>query len=219
MTIHRAKGLEFEIVCVADLGRGPWSFAPLIRVGRDGRLGLRLSRPGTERPWATLAHDEIGEQQKAAGVAEERRLFYVAMTRARERLILSGRPSSTATRGRTARGRRSGGSAPAVVPDIRARVDQGSGVADGVRFSFVTEDVEEKPFRRSEGIAPALVDVGELEPPRPSQARPDPGVRSLSYTSLATYQRCGYRFYVERVLGVPGPRSRRAAGAPPVVER
>jgi ATP-dependent exoDNAse (exonuclease V) beta subunit len=29
-------------------------------------------------------------------------------------------------------------------------------------------------------------------------------VTSLSYTSLAAYQRCGYRFYAERVLGLPG---------------
>ena len=213
MTIHRAKGLEFEIVCVADLGRARWSFAPLIRVGRDGRLGLRLSRPGTERPWATLAHDEIGEQQKAAGIAEERRLFYVAMTRARERLILSGAAKLDSDSWTNGSGAPIGWLAPAVVPDIRAQVDQGSGVADGVRFSFVTEDAGEKPFRRSEGIAPALVDVDELESPDPSQARPGPGVRSLSYTSLATYQRCGYRFYVERVLGVPGPRESTGGGA------
>ena len=47
MTIHRAKGLEFEIVCVADLGRGPRWRAELMRVGRDGRFGLRLAQPGT----------------------------------------------------------------------------------------------------------------------------------------------------------------------------
>ena len=212
MTIHRAKGLEFEIVCVADLGRGPWSFAPLIRVGRDGRLGLRLSRPGTGRPWVTLAHDEIGDQQKAAGVAEERRLFYVAMTRARERLILSGAAKLDSDSWTNGSGAPIGWLAPAVVPDIRARVDQGSGVADGVRFSFVTEDAEERPSRPAEGIASAPVDVGEPEPPRSSQARPGPRIRSLSYTSLATYQRCGYRFYVERVLGVPGARETTGRG-------
>ena len=46
MTIHRAKGLEFPIVCVADLGRGPMRVAPLMRIGRDGRFGLRLAEPG-----------------------------------------------------------------------------------------------------------------------------------------------------------------------------
>ncbi len=49
MTIHRAKGLEFEVVCVADTGRGPRYRAPLMRIGRDGRFGLRLNEPGTGR--------------------------------------------------------------------------------------------------------------------------------------------------------------------------
>ena len=45
----------------------------------------------------------------------------------------------------------------------------------------------------AEAVAPA--------PPLPPSAPP---VGALSYTSLAAYQRCGYRFYVERVLGLPG---------------
>jgi ATP-dependent exoDNAse (exonuclease V) beta subunit len=218
MTIHRAKGLEFRIVCVADLGRAPWSFAPLIRVGRDGRLGLRLSRPGTERPWVTLAHDEIGEQQKAAGVAEERRLFYVAMTRAQERLILSGAAKLDSDSWANGSGAPIGWLAPAVVPDIRARVDEASGVADGVRFGFVTEHAEERRERAPHAPAtppqrarqPSPADVDDFKPPHAAQSHPL--VRSLSYTSLATYQRCGYRFYVERVLGVPGPPGRAGEG-------
>ncbi len=44
MTIHRSKGLEFGVVCVADLGRGPVHRPDLIRISRDGtRLGLRLA--------------------------------------------------------------------------------------------------------------------------------------------------------------------------------
>ena len=133
MTIHRAKGLEFEIVCVADLGRGPWFSAPLIRVGRDGRLGLRLSRPGTERAWSTPLHEQISDQQKQADAAEERRLFYVAMTRARERLILSGAARLESDSWCGGSGAPIGWIAPAIVPDLAARVDDGSGVADGVQ--------------------------------------------------------------------------------------
>lgn len=45
-----------------------------------------------------------------------------------------------------------------------------------------------------------------MEPPPPLPSpKLAPPLTSLSYTSLAAYQRCGYRFYVERVLGVPGP--------------
>ncbi|HWD63805.1 MAG TPA: UvrD-helicase domain-containing protein, partial [Solirubrobacteraceae bacterium] len=90
MTIHRAKGLEFPVVCVADLGRGPIYRHDLIRIGRDGeRLGLRLARPGTAARVQALDYGTLGDEAAAAAEAEERRLFYVAMTRARERLILS----------------------------------------------------------------------------------------------------------------------------------
>ena len=40
-------------------------------------------------------------------------------------------------------------------------------------------------------------------PPEPAPSPPPRVPSRLSYTSLAAYQRCGYRFYVERVLGVP----------------
>ena len=40
-------------------------------------------------------------------------------------------------------------------------------------------------------------------PPPPPPAAPAPPVSSLSYSSLGEYRRCGYRFYVERVLGLP----------------
>ena len=90
MTIHRAKGLEFDVVCVADLGRGPRWRAEVMRVGRDGRFGMRLAEPGTGRRESALDYKALGDERFAAEAREERRLFYVAMTRARERLILSG---------------------------------------------------------------------------------------------------------------------------------
>ncbi|HEY1592996.1 MAG TPA: UvrD-helicase domain-containing protein [Solirubrobacteraceae bacterium] len=212
MTIHRAKGLEFEIVCVADLGRGPWGFSPLIRVGRDGRLGLRLSRPGTERPFSTLAHAEIGEQAKAAAADEERRLFYVAMTRARERLILSGAANLAGSWGNGS-GAPIGWLGPALVPGLVDRVEEGSGVADGVRFTFVV-DAEDRPQALSVERAPRpAVGVDDLEHPHGAQARPRSRVGSLSYSSLATYHRCGYRFYAERVLALPGTPVEGAGGS------
>jgi ATP-dependent exoDNAse (exonuclease V) beta subunit len=210
MTIHRAKGLEFEIVCVGDLGRGPWWFTPLIRLGRDGRLGLRLARPGSERPWSTPVHDQIGDEQKAAAVAEERRLFYVAMTRSRERLILSGaaKLDGSWTNGS---GAPIGWLGPALVSDLAARVEEASGVSEGVRFTFVTEEAQHRPPPRGRAApAPAPAIDGLMLPP---VARPRPReVRSLSYSSLTTYLRCGYRFYVERVLGVPGAPERGEGG-------
>ncbi|MEH0575890.1 MULTISPECIES: ATP-dependent DNA helicase [Streptomyces] len=75
MTAHRAKGLEWSLVVVAGVQEGLWpdlrrrgSLLEADRIGRDG-----LAEPLT--PGALLA--------------EERRLFYVAATRARERLVVT----------------------------------------------------------------------------------------------------------------------------------
>ncbi|MEU7634779.1 UvrD-helicase domain-containing protein [Streptomyces sp. NPDC039016] len=75
MTAHRAKGLEWRFVVVAGVQEGLWpdlrrrgSLLEADRIGRDG-----LAEPLT--PGALLA--------------EERRLFYVAATRARERLVVT----------------------------------------------------------------------------------------------------------------------------------
>ena len=46
MTIHRAKGLEFPVVCVADLGRQGGGRTERLLLGADGSVGLRLSTPG-----------------------------------------------------------------------------------------------------------------------------------------------------------------------------
>ena len=43
MTIHRAKGLEFPVVCVADLGRPGARGRERLLVAPDGRAGLQLA--------------------------------------------------------------------------------------------------------------------------------------------------------------------------------
>lgn len=92
MTVHKAKGLEFPIVYAADLGRGTKSrdydtvvhhkrvgFAAKI-VGKDGEYAV----PAMHRGIAALRADEE--------LAEEARILYVAMTRAKDHLFLCGAP-------------------------------------------------------------------------------------------------------------------------------
>jgi ATP-dependent exoDNAse (exonuclease V) beta subunit len=88
MTIHAAKGLEFGTVVVADLGRHNQSRLPDLLV--DGsRVGLRLVRMGESNADA-LDYPALKAEAQAAALAEERRVLHVAVTRAEERLILSG---------------------------------------------------------------------------------------------------------------------------------
>ncbi len=200
MTIHRAKGLEFDVVCVADLGRGPRWRAEVVRLGRDGRVGLRLAEPGTGRRESALDYRTLGEERQAAEAREERRLFYVATTRARERLILSGAAKLEVWPELEGNG---GGGGPIawIGPALAAR--------DDVEVAFVQpEDLSEPEVRiedhRGEPheAEPAVTAPAPLPPSAPA-----PPVAALSYSSLAEYKRCGYRFYAERVLRLPpGPR-------------
>ncbi|HKH79520.1 MAG TPA: ATP-dependent helicase [Solirubrobacteraceae bacterium] len=96
MSVHAAKGLEFDVVCVADLGRAPSMGMPDLLVVGDaasaggGRIGVRLI--GLEDPESrpALEYAQLARERREAQAREEDRIMYVAMTRARERLLLSG---------------------------------------------------------------------------------------------------------------------------------
>ncbi len=89
MSVHAAKGLEFDVVCVADLGRAPSAGVPDLLVEGD-RVGVRLLELADPEPRPALDYAELAEERREAQAREEDRIVYVAMTRARERLLLSG---------------------------------------------------------------------------------------------------------------------------------
>jgi ATP-dependent helicase/nuclease subunit A len=238
MTIHRSKGLEFPVVCVADIGRQVMPRpGALIRVGRDGQtLGLRLKRPGDAQRVNVLAYEELKLEEREREAQEERRLFYVAMTRAKERLIVSGaaRLDNWEQANRLAP---VGWIGRAFVPDIATRAaaaavrdalaaGDGATAGHGVPEPFVTDlgvlvrFLGSGPIAAPAGPGPSpgpleLAGAGAVWPERTErvpgevstgppggrEAKAAPG--SLSYTALATYEQCGYRFYVQRVLGLP----------------
>jgi ATP-dependent helicase/nuclease subunit A len=89
MSVHAAKGLEFDVVCIADLGRAPSVGVPDLLVEGD-RVGVRLLELTDPEPRPALEYAQLADERRAAQAQEEDRIVYVAMTRARERLLLSG---------------------------------------------------------------------------------------------------------------------------------
>jgi ATP-dependent helicase/nuclease subunit A len=83
MTVHASKGLEFPVVFVVGLARGTGSTGQPVRVVSDDGGGSPAASVGTLR-------FEADEEEKRRDREETKRLLYVALTRARDRLYLSG---------------------------------------------------------------------------------------------------------------------------------
>lgn len=90
MTIHKSKGLEFPLVIVADASRqaSGGETLPLLCDPKHG-AGARYKSPDGKFA-ESAAYDRLRKQVKAREDAEQRRLLYVAMTRAQDHLIISG---------------------------------------------------------------------------------------------------------------------------------
>jgi ATP-dependent helicase/nuclease subunit A len=103
MTVHASKGLEFPIVFVVNIGRGTGGFRAPIRVAADagGEPSVAIADYQSEADEDALAKDR----------EESKRLLYVALTRARDRLYLS----ATVENGKIRMGR---GSLGEVLPDF-----------------------------------------------------------------------------------------------------
>ncbi|MDD6788856.1 MAG: helicase-exonuclease AddAB subunit AddA [Lachnospira sp.] len=98
MTIHKSKGLEFPVVFVAEMGKdyksGPENSK--VAASRDGGLILKPLDEARRACADGLLWNAAKQQSEAEDKSEEMRLLYVAMTRAREKLILVGSVKRTA---------------------------------------------------------------------------------------------------------------------------
>jgi ATP-dependent helicase/nuclease subunit A len=220
LTIHGAKGLEFKVVVVADAGRSRPPVSDILALS-DGRFGFKVAHPATGTRVSTASYQDVKEHRERAERSERLRLYYVAMTRAMERLIVSGSIGAPGEAGEeTPIGwvlnrlaledeARSGSSNGPVEVERGAatvvlRVDRGqrdpTPVADAVPEQTATETGQLALFEGS----------GEALPARAPRLReltvvPDPPlhrVTRLSYSALSLFERCSYRYYAERVAGM-----------------
>jgi ATP-dependent exoDNAse (exonuclease V) beta subunit len=250
MSIHAAKGLEFGVVCIPDLGRAPNLRAPDLLVDRrgadtdtDARVGLKLLCLDGSESADALDFELLRDERRLAEAEEEDRILYVAMTRARERLLLSAAADFENWPADTLTAPSIGWLAPALVEDLPDLLNGGEGTSvarvpgtDAYVRCWVGATIRATTAQREHQIA-------EPSPPREPRAGPDSGAgalaaeqlslpgmhdtppvlppalhhrRTLSYSSLTKFERCGYRYYLEEVLGLPETRPPR--GGPDMSE-
>lgn len=92
MSIHRSKGLEFPVVFLCDMNRQFNKKDSRAAVLVHPKLGLGPKRYDLTRgvQYPTFARTAIAQTLDTETLSEEMRLLYVAMTRAKDRLILTG---------------------------------------------------------------------------------------------------------------------------------
>lgn len=91
MSIHKSKGLEFPVVLLTCLSKSFNQESAKAQVLCDKELGLGLTCVDTENRvrYPSIAKKAIAAKIIADGISEEMRVLYVAMTRARDRLIMT----------------------------------------------------------------------------------------------------------------------------------
>jgi ATP-dependent helicase/nuclease subunit A len=88
MTTHGAKGLEYPIVALANLGTRPKLDSEPVPREEESFLHFRVGTESGYGHFPTPRYKEVWEAEKAHFVAEKLRLLYVAATRARDHLLI-----------------------------------------------------------------------------------------------------------------------------------
>lgn len=141
MTIHKSKGLEFPVVVLANL-TAKANQSNRNGFGFDERWGLAISpRDDSGKSTRTAVADAIAFQDRVREGAESMRILYVAMTRARDYLLLPGFLPS----GKTNLEKRSAFNLLSSVYDLPAFADNGEMVI--------------APEKRIDGLAPCRVRI------------------------------------------------------------
>lgn len=91
MSIHKSKGLEFPVVFLSNLSRSFNTESQRAQILCDKELGLGLSVADTENRvrYPSIAKRAIGVKMAAESISEEMRVLYVALTRPKDRLIMT----------------------------------------------------------------------------------------------------------------------------------
>jgi len=135
MSIHQSKGLEFPIVLILDLGSqfNEESVRGAILFHRELLLGARVQDERGVYRWPSRLYEQIQAQLRRDLLAEELRLLYVAMTRARECLALIG-TQTRPTQANKSRTKTASNAANRTTADDMGNSNQSSGNVDSEKL-------------------------------------------------------------------------------------
>ncbi len=199
-SIHSAKGLEWRVVFWADLGRSP---APEHGAGLlVGRGRVALKDPDRETRDQDAAYLELLAAEQAEALAERKRLWYVAATRAKDLLVVSGLRT----------GEQPKASAAAALLPLMDREDrsEASFEARGVRYAAAILAVEMVEGALEAPVPPLEAAVEIPEPLAPLSVPPGRGRHSA--TELMAHARCPRRRWLRYVAGLREPPIDRGGG-------
>lgn len=92
MTIHKSKGLEFPVIFLSGVQKGfnMMDLRSELLIDKNAGLGLKGYFPDIRVSFPTMPWFYVKDVKEAALKAEEERILYVALTRARDKLIMTG---------------------------------------------------------------------------------------------------------------------------------
>jgi ATP-dependent helicase/nuclease subunit A len=91
MTVHKSKGLKFNCVIVPHCGEPFRTLESALELSPDGRWSTRVLSLDSEEKVGPLVHGQLRDERVTRELAESLRVFYVALTRAAERLSIIGK--------------------------------------------------------------------------------------------------------------------------------
>lgn len=96
MTVHRSKGLEFPVVIVGGISSSKKGNNENSELNVNSKYGIGLKRrePENLKCYETVSHLGVRAASERQDVSEELRIYYVALTRAKEKLFLVAAPKN-----------------------------------------------------------------------------------------------------------------------------